>query len=93
MSTLAAVLVCPLAVDALMSRRFFPVHNGIHDAICRCADHQRMPSICPACTCLGISGTSTCDGKNQWQSKVNRIVPCQGGATDGQSVCHRPLEN
>lgn len=93
MSTLAVVLVCPMAVDALMVHRFFPVHNGIRDAIYHCANHQRIASICPACTCLGISGTSTCGGKNRLLSTVNQIGTCQGDVADVQSVYHRPLGN
>lgn len=94
MSTLAAVLVCPtVVVGALRSRRFFPGHNEIHDVISRYGDHQRIASVCPACTCLGISGTSTCGGKSRLLSKVNRIVACQGGVEDVQSVYHRPLGN
>lgn len=93
MSTLAAGWPFPLALVERMAHRSSPVRNGIHDAIYRCANRQRIASICPARTCLGISGTNTCDGTNRLRSTVSRIEICQGDAMDGQNVCHRPSRN
>lgn len=93
MSSLAAVLVCPLDCRATSSPQSFPVRSGIHDAICHCASRQRIASFCRAGRCRRISGTDTCAEMSRSQSMVNRRVICPNGAMDAQSVYHQPWGN
>lgn len=93
MSSLAALSVCRLVLDSLMSLQSSRVHNGIHDAIYHYANRQQIASIYPLCTYPQISGTNTCDGMNRLRSTVNRFAIFPNDVMDAQSVCHRPSGN
>lgn len=89
MSTLATVLLSLVLFDFRNFHRFFPDHNGIHDAIYHCANLQRMPLICLVYTYLRLSGINTCDGMNRSQSMANRIVIFPNDAMDERNVYHQ----
>lgn len=68
-------------------------HNGIHDAVCRYANHQGTSLTGLVYTCFRISGTSTYDAMNLLQSMANRIAIFPSDAMDEQIVYHRPSKS
>lgn len=66
-----------------------PVRNGIHDAIFRYADQQRIVLAYRACVCHYSRGTDTYVGTNRSQSLVNRPSFSLNGPTDVQSAYHQ----